>query len=497
MRYLETLTISQGRRAGEPLELMPWQRRFIRGALAPGVTRAALSLGRGNGKSSLVAALACAYLDGPLAVPRGDVVVVASSFSQARIVFDAVLGCLGGAGAVRVKGYRVSDNQNLCAIQRPDNGARIRCIGSDPKRAHGLQPVVVLADEPAQWDAAKADRMLAALVTSGGKLPGFKVVALGTRPADAEHWFGKWLDGGADYVQLHAAADASPPFTRRTWAKANPSLAAFPDLADAIAAEAKRAKADAGELAAFRALRLNQGTSDVARAELLSADVWASCIGDGMPDVGGPFALGVDLGSGAAMSAAAAYWPRSGRLETLAAFPEEPPLERRERNDHTPARMYRRMQDRGEIVTCGKRVVDVAALLKLALDAWGPPGAVVCDRWREAELRQALDAAAIPNCDLVVRGQGWKDGGEDVRTFRAACIDGRVKADKSLLMAWAMGGACVVTDAAGNAKLAKRSEGGRRQGHRDDAVAAAILAVAEGSRRGASAGPSGLRLVRV
>ena len=30
-------------------------------------------------------------------------------------------------------------------------GARVRCIGSDPRRAHGLAPVLVLADEPAQW----------------------------------------------------------------------------------------------------------------------------------------------------------------------------------------------------------------------------------------------------------------------------------------------------------------------------------------------------------
>ena len=38
-------------------------------------------------------------------------------------------------------------------------------------------------------------------------------------------------------------------------------------------------------------------------------------------------------------------------------------------------------------------------------------------------------------------------------------------------------------DPAGNAKLAKRAEGGRRSTARDDAAAAAILAVAAGARR--------------
>ena len=49
-------------------------------------------------------------------------------------------------------------------------------------------------------------------------------------------------------------------------------------------------------------------------------------------------------------------------------------------------------------------------------------------------------------------------------------------------MAMALSEARVVTDAAGNAKLAKRSEGGRRVAARDDAAAAAILAVAEAGR---------------
>lgn len=58
---------------------------------------------------------------------------------------------------------------------------------------------------------------------------------------------------------------------------------------------------------------------------------------------------------------------------------------------------------------------------------WGDPAAVVCDRWREAELRQALEAVSFPPCPLIVRGQGYKDGGADVREFRKDCIDERVR----------------------------------------------------------------------
>ena len=61
-----------------------------------------------------------------------------------------------------------------------------------------------------------------------------------------------------------------------------------------------------------------------------------------------------------------------------------------------------------------------------------------------------------------------------------------------------MGEAVTIADPAGNEKLAKSSEGGRRSRARDDAAATAILAVAEGCRReaGGSSTPSpGLRLV--
>ena len=91
------------------------------------------------------------------------------------------------------------------------------------------------------------------------------------------------------------------------------------------------------------------------------------------------------------------------------------------------------------------------------------------------------------------RGQGYRDGGEDVRAFRRAAMDGRVTPVKSLLLRSSMAEARTISDPSGNAKLAKGGEGGRRERARDDAVAAAILAVSVGQRGRAKtngAGPS-------
>ena len=143
IRYLETLTVTQGRRAGEPLEVIRWQSRFIRGAFAPGVETAALSIGRGNGKTTLVSGLGSAALDGPLVVPRGETLITASSFDQARIAFDHVLAFLRERIDLRDRSkWRVWDTAQQARIVNLENGASLKCLGSDPRRAQGLAPVL-------------------------------------------------------------------------------------------------------------------------------------------------------------------------------------------------------------------------------------------------------------------------------------------------------------------------------------------------------------------
>ena len=113
-----------------------------------------------------------------------------------------------------------------------------------------------------------------------------------------------------DYSQVHAARPGDPPFQRRTWKRANPSLDAFPDLEAAIRREAQAAKRDPSLLAQFQALRLNMGVADMEVSVLVDAGLWAA-IEDEAP-MAGPVVWGVDLGASAAQSAVAAFWPETG-----------------------------------------------------------------------------------------------------------------------------------------------------------------------------------------
>ena len=242
-------------------------------------------------------------------------------------------------------------------------------------------------------------------------------------------------------------------------------------------------KSDPSLLAQFRALRLNQGVDDTLQSTILDADVWQGV--EGEAEHSGPYVLGIDLGSSASMSAAAMYAPDTGAFDAIGCFPTIPDLARRGLSDGVGP-LYANMLRRGELMLAGGRVADVPALLSEVLERWGRPAAVVADRWRVAELADALDSIRFPSTSLVRRGQGYRDGGEDIRDFRRAVLGGRVTPRKSLLMRSAMGAARVSMDAAGNAKLAKFGAG-KRARSRDDAASAAILSIAVGEREARAA----------
>ena len=164
---------------------------------------------------------------------------------------------------------------------------------------------------------------------------------------------------------------------------------------------------------------------------------WEALEGDATAE--GRMVWGVDLGTSAAQSCIACYWPDTGRLEALAAFPEIPTLADRGLADGVGP-LYERCFQRGELVTLGRRVSDVTLLLREALERWGVPMGIAADRWRRDELLEKLEAGSFPpGVAVETRGQGFRDGAEDIRAFREALLTGKVTPVKSLLLRSALG----------------------------------------------------------
>lgn len=117
------------------LDLRPFQRAFLRGATAPGIDTAALSIPRGNGKSALAGHLVTRILTptDPLFVPGTESVLCAASIEQARIVFRFARADLEPTG-----GYRFLDSHTRIGIAHRATNTRLRVIGSNGKTAMGL-----------------------------------------------------------------------------------------------------------------------------------------------------------------------------------------------------------------------------------------------------------------------------------------------------------------------------------------------------------------------
>lgn len=130
--------------------LRPFQRHFIRRALAPGIDTAALSLPRGNGKSWLAAHLLTRALTpgDALHVPGSEYLLCAASIEQARLCFRFARADLEPQG-----GYRFLDSATRIGITHSATNTRLRVLSSNGKTAMGIVgcPLLV-ADEPGSWE---------------------------------------------------------------------------------------------------------------------------------------------------------------------------------------------------------------------------------------------------------------------------------------------------------------------------------------------------------
>jgi phage terminase large subunit-like protein len=481
-QFLQSLTIPEGPRAGKKLRLAPFQRDFVCGALKKSVSVACLSVARGNAKSALSAGLALGALLGIWdRQPRRQVIVAARTRDQAKIAWSFVEGFARSLPTEiqRQLTFRMSP---VLEIEYSGDGGRhvLKAIAADGKNILGMSPTFVLMDERGHWERESGDQLEAALLSGCGKRNG-KALLISTSAADDSHPFSKWLDSPPEgcYVQEHRPAPGLPADDVVSLILANPGAQCGigADL-KWLEAQARRAITRGGSaLNNFRLFNRNERVSTDGRSLLLTTDQWLGCEVSELPPRSGPCVVGIDLGGSASMSAAAYFWPETGRLECQGCFPSSPSLLDRGQSDSVGDR-YVTMKDRGELSTLGDKVVPAPAwVASVAAYLAGLPIAALCaDRYRQAEVAEALSAAGIV-CPVIWRGQGFKDGAEDVERFRRAVFDGQVRSMPSLLLRSAFADAVTLSDPAGNAKLAK----GRSLG-RIDAAAAAILAVAEGAR---------------
>lgn len=450
--------------------LRPFQRRFVRAATAPGIDTAALSLPRGNGKSSLAGYLVTRILTpGDKLFRRGtESVLCAANLVQARIVFRFARAALESAG-----GYRFRDSANQIGITHEATGTAIRLIGSNGKGAMGLVGCPwVIADEPGAWEIAGGQLMHDAIEFAKGK-PGspLRSLYLGTiAPSTAGWWADMVEDGSYGSTVVHALC--GDPERWEDWReirRVNPLTMVSADFRAKLLQERDAARRDTRKKAAFLSYRLNVPTADESTV-LLTVDDWQRCCGREVPDRDGRPIVGIDLGHSRAWSAAVALW-RSGRIEATAIAPGIPDLAAQEKRDRVPRGTYAKLVESGALtVADGLRVPGPGRLYAALTAAWGRPERVICDYFKLAELRDVIKCA-VPVFD---RRSRWSDSTFDVGALRALAADGPLScAPGSRALLTASLAASRVKNEEGNVRLRKKDSNNTG---RDDVAAALVLA---------------------
>ena len=463
--------------------LRPFQRPFLRAVEAPDVDTAALSLPRGNGKSALCGAILADALspDGELWVSGSESVLCAGSVEQSRITFRFARDFLRAGD--HADEYRFTDSAQRVGIVHEPTDTRLRVISSSGSGAMGLGADTNLAvgEEPGAWKVVGGRLLFDALSTALGK-PGsrMKLLLIGTLAPNGlpGSWWYDLVERGSG-SGTHVTALRGDPSKWDNWSeieRVNPLAAISPKFTRKLRRELEGARRDSGLKARWLSYRFNVPSRDSVNM-LLTVDDWQLVTGRKVPPRRGRPIVGVDLGASRAWSAAVALWP-SGRCEALAVAPGVPSIADQEKRDRVPAGLYQALVDAGTLrVASGLRVQPPELLVAAIRAQWGPPRAMVSDRFRVNEL---IDAAG--RAEVLPRRTRWSEATEDIRALRKSARDGplAVASGSRAILEASLSASFVKVDDAGNARLEKSTQNVAR----DDVAAALLLAAGLQARAG-------------
>jgi phage terminase large subunit-like protein len=460
--------------AGTRFKLRPWQKRFVRAVYATDrdgvrlVRTAVLSMGRGNGKTTLAACLALAHIAGPEAEPRGEVYSAANDRWQAGRIFSEICAIIERTPwlAKRVTIRRHSKELEDYA----GTGTFYAALSRESGTKMGLSPSCVVYDE---LGVSEGRDLFDTLDTAMGKREAPLLLVISTQAARDEAPMSMLVDYGLR-VQRHEIADPSfhltlftappdaDPWSEATWKLANPALGDFRSLPDVRRLSVQAQRMPAAEMS-FRNLVLNQRCDPT--AQFLTAAAWKACGLPGQGQLAGrPCFAGLDLGATRDMTALVLVFKTSaddGRGFDVLPFcwlPGET-LQEREDEDRMPYQVWAKD---GKLLTFPGRSTDPKAVaLKIAeLHGQHRIQKLAFDRWRIEDLARELNAIG---CDvpLVPWGQGFKDMSPAVDELERLVVEQKLRHGGHPVLQMAASNAKVELDAAGNRKISKRKSIGR------------------------------------
>jgi phage terminase large subunit-like protein len=478
--YRDVLRLNGGDYEGKPFALLPWQ-EFVVGSLfgwlgSDGTRRfrvAYIEAGKGCGKSPLVAGIGLYGLTAD-AEARAEIYAAAAKKDQAMILFRDAVAMVKQSPALTARSVLSGGAGAEWNIAWHQSASFFRPIASDEAQS-GPRPHIALLDEIHEHRTGTVVEMMRA-GTKGRRQA--LIVMITNSGADRQsvcweyHEYARKVCAGtlqddSFFGYVCALDDADKPFEDEScWAKANPSLPyGLPGL-KYLREQVREARGLPSKESVVRRLNFCQWVD--AAAPWLTHDVWKNSA-DPVPLEamrGRRCWAGLDLGATQDLTALALRFEPTDddpiwRLHTVFWLPGDNLREKSEQ-DRVP---YTAWRDAGFIEALPGRAISIRAVLARVAEACRQFDVVkvAYDRWGMAALRQLAQEEGI-TLPLAEFGQGYKDMAPAVNEFERQLLNAELRHDANPVLGWCASNAVLVSDPAGNRKLAKDRATGRIDG---------------------------------
>ncbi len=492
--FFSQLRLCEGRWAGEPMRLIPWQDELIRaafGTLREDGTRqyriVYCEAPKKSGKSPAASAFICKLLYADRE-PGAQVYSAAADREQASIVYRHAAGMVKQTPPLaRVSTILASQKR----IAVPHTNSFYVALSAESYTKHGYNISGLVCDEMHAWP----DRELFDVLTVGTGITRRQqmVVIITTAGWDLKSIGGilhqRAVQAVADpasdpsfLARIHAATDDDDWNDEAVWRKANPSLDYLFGIED-IRAEYEQAKRSPSDENNFRRFRLNQWVKQETR--WLQMAEWDACIGpeDAASLKGRACYAGLDLAATRDITALILVFGPQGeepyRIIPHFWIPMDTIRERTQR-DHVP---YYDWAERGLVHATPGNAVDYGKMKAdiLAMRGEYDIREIAYDRlFQGADLAQQLEREGIV---MVPFGQGFMSMAGPAKELEKLILRRGLWHGGHPVMRWMADNVVVRTDEAGNIKPDKA-----RSTEKIDGIVALIMGLDRAIRHGGEPG---------
>ncbi len=479
--FINKLTHTKGRFAGQTFKLRPWQLRILKRLFKKrrdGLRQyrtCLLMVPRKNGKTELAAAIALYGLlaDGEIGA---EVYSAAADRDQAGLVFGVAAQMVRSDPKLADVCYIVESQKRI--VHR-ESGSTYKAISADAFSKHGFNASMVIYDE---LHAATDRRLWDVLATSQGSRAQPLMMAITTAGHDRHSILWELYSHAKKVVENPALDPTFLPIlyeapleadwtSERVWKKANPALGDFRSLEE-MQIMCARAKEIPAQENTFRRLYLNQWTEQSARWIAMAA--WDACVATVPRDTlrGRRCYVGMDLSSTKDLTSLVAVFPddHGDGFDVLAqCFIPADHIRERARRDHVPFDEWAR---RGAITAIPGATVDYE-VIRATILAWTKEFKVellAYDPWNATDLVSRLEKQDGVPC--VPMRQGFPSMSAPTKSLEKAILARQLRHTGDPVLRWNVSNVAVESDAAGNLKPSKVAST-----ERIDAVVALIMAI--------------------